>query len=78
MYNLACIACHATGAANAPKVGDAAAWRSRVGQGMDTLVHNAVNGKNAMPAKGGMPNLTDADIRNAVGYMLEETGVTAE
>ncbi|MGI9333071.1 MAG: c-type cytochrome, partial [Gammaproteobacteria bacterium] len=66
------------GAANAPKVGDASAWRSRVAQGMDALVHNAVKGKGAMPPKGGMMNLGEADIRNAVVYMLEESNVVAE
>lgn len=72
-YRTACMACHATGAAGAPKTGDKAAWKARIAQGMDTLVTNAIKGKGAMPPKGGRPNLTEADIKSTVAYMVKES-----
>ncbi len=74
IYNSACVACHQAGVLNAPKLGDKADWESRLAQGMDTLVEHAINGLNAMPAKGGNPTLSDDDIRNAVAYMVGESG----
>src|SRR6476661_4203327 len=55
VYTAVCAACHATGAAGAPKVGDAGAWSARIAQGYDTLVQHAMQGIRAMPAKGGNP-----------------------
>jgi cytochrome c5 len=75
VYNSVCLACHNTGAAGAPKITDKAAWEPRAKQGMDTLVSHAVNGIRAMPAKGGNPSLSEADIRNSVAYMLSQAGV---
>ena len=72
-YRTACMACHATGAAGAPKTGDKAAWKARIAQGMDTLVMNANKGKGAMPPKGGRADLTDAQIKSAVEYMVAES-----
>ena len=72
-YRTACAACHMTGAAGAPKTGDKAAWEVRLAAGVDTLVKNAIKGKGAMPPKGGRPNLTDAQIKSAVEYMLAES-----
>lgn len=68
-----CMACHATGAAGAPKTGDKAAWKARIAAGMDTMVKNAINGKGAMPAKGGRANLTDAQVKAIVEYMVAES-----
>jgi len=65
-----CAVCHATGVANAPKLGDAAAWAPRVATGMDTMVANAINGKGAMPPKGTRPDYSDAQIRAVVEYMV--------
>jgi cytochrome c5 len=73
VYDVACVACHMTGAAGAPKLGDKAAWGPRVAQGMDSLVHNAINGKNAMPPKGGRTDLSDQDIVSAVAYLVEQS-----
>jgi cytochrome c5 len=75
VYGKACIACHSTGVANAPKVGDKAAWEPRLGQGMDALVSSVLKGKGAMPPKGGNMSLSDAEVASAVQYMLEKTGV---
>jgi cytochrome c5 len=79
VYSSICMACHATGAAGAPKVTDKAAWEPRAAQGVETLVSHAVNGIRGMPAKGGNPALSNSDINNAVYYMLSEAGIkTAE
>jgi len=76
VYSGACIACHSTGVAGAPKVGDKAAWEPRLGQGMDALMNSAMKGKGAMPPKGGNASLSDADIKSAVDYMLKKSGLT--
>jgi len=68
-YNQACVACHASGAAGAPKLGDKAAWAPRLKTGMEALYAAALKGKGAMPAKGGQAALSDADVKAAVDYM---------
>ena len=78
VYNKVCMACHATGASGAPKVGAKDLWEPRFAQGLDTLVNHAVNGIRAMPAKGGNPALTEANIRDAIVYMLAETGIKTD
>lgn len=72
-YRTACASCHMSGAAGAPKTGDKAAWKARIAAGMDTMVTNAIKGKGAMPPKGGRPNLTDAQIKAVVEYMVAES-----
>ena len=52
IYQTSCQACHATGAANAPKLGDKEAWAPRIATGIDALLASAIKGKNAMPPKG--------------------------
>ena len=71
-YTQACAACHATGAAGAPKLGDKAAWEPRIAQGTDTLYASVLNGKGAMPAKGGQMQLSDDDVKAAVDYMVSQ------
>ena len=72
-----CAACHAAGIAGAPMVGDAAAWSSRVTQGIDSLYEHAINGfqgnDGLMPAKGGNLALSDDSVKAAVDYMLEKS-----
>ena len=77
VYHSACMACHATGAAEAPLLGDAAAWTERAAQGFDTLVGSVIGGKGAMPPKAGNPALTEDDVRSALSYMLKEAGIEA-
>lgn len=72
IYGQACAACHATGAAGAPKFGDKAAWAPRIGKGMDALVASAIKGLNAMPPKGGYSG-SDAEFRAAVEYMADNS-----
>ena len=69
-----CVACHGTGVAGAPKLGDKAAWGPRVSQGYATLYSHALNGIRAMPAKGGNAALSETDLANAVGYLMTEGG----
>ncbi|SFT56708.1 Cytochrome c5 [Halomonas saccharevitans] len=71
IYNNVCMACHETGAAGAPIRGDEAAWSERTGKGFETLVSHAVNGFNAMPAKGGNPSLSDEEVQAAVAHLVE-------
>jgi cytochrome c5 len=74
VYSAACAACHASGAAGAPKFGDAGAWGGRIGQGYDTLVSHAIKGIRAMPAKGGNPDLDDVEVARAVVHLANASG----
>lgn len=76
VYKAVCSACHAAGTAGAPKFGDAGAWSARIGEGYDTLLHNALNGKGAMPARGGTSpdDYSDFEIARAVVYMANGSG----
>jgi cytochrome c5 len=74
VYKAVCAACHATGAAGAPKVGDNGAWSARLGQGEATLFTHAINGIRAMPAKGGNPDLDDVEVQRAVVFMANQSG----
>lgn len=76
VYTANCAACHATGAAGAPKFGDAGGWGARIAQGYDTLVKHAVEGIRAMPAKGGNPDLDDVEVARAVVYMANKSGAS--
>lgn len=70
IFNTVCGACHNTGAAGAPKVDDKAAWAPRVATGKEALYKSALGGKNAMPARGGAADLSDAEIKATVDYIL--------
>ena len=72
VYDSTCTACHTAGVANAPKLGDKAAWAPRIKQGMDALVQSATKGKGAMPPKGGNASLADADLRAAIEFMVSQ------
>jgi len=77
-YKVACIACHQTGVANSPKLGDNSAWATRAQQGLEVLYISAIKGKgNLMPGKGGNASLSDDEVKAAVRYMLKEAGVAA-
>ena len=76
-YNNTCALCHASGAAGAPKPSDKADWGPRIAQGKDTLYKHAIEGftgaKGLMPAKGAAPNLTDAEVKAAVDFMVDKS-----
>lgn len=73
VYQGQCAACHGTGAAGAPKLGDAAAWGPRLGAGFDALLTSALKGKGAMaPQSGG--EFSDFEIGRAVVYLANQAG----
>ncbi|MBR9869929.1 MAG: cytochrome c5 family protein [Gammaproteobacteria bacterium] len=73
VYEASCTACHATGAAGAPVVGNADAWAPRIDKGLETLFEHALNGFNAMPPKGGCASCADEEITAAVEHMVESS-----
>ena len=77
VYNSGCAACHATGVAGSPKLGDKAAWANRVTQDKEMIYEHALKGfqgeTGVMPPKGGFMNLSDDDIKLAVDYMVESS-----
>jgi cytochrome c5 len=74
-YEQTCKMCHETGLADAPKLGDKAAWKPRIDQGMETLYKHAIQGLKAMPPKGGCMSCSDEEIHKAVDYMVSRSGV---
>lgn len=77
VYNSVCMACHDSGVAGAPRIGDASIWQDRMEErgGYDPIYQNALNGFKGMPAKGGA-NISDEELDRAVEYLLEESGVS--
>ena len=73
IYKAKCVICHASGVAGAPKIGDKAAWAPRIAKGMDVLYTNSLKGINAMPAKGTCSDCSDAEVKAAVDYMVEQS-----
>jgi len=76
VYKAVCASCHATGAAGAPKFGDAGAWAPRIAKGYDSLMTSVLKGKGAMPARGGsLPaDVSDYELGRAVVYMANASG----
>ncbi len=75
VFNAVCTSCHTSGVLGAPKIDDKAAWESRIAQGLDGLMKNAINGIRSMPARGGDPTLTDEEMQNAIVYMTGKAGI---
>ena len=75
IYKAICGACHDAGVANAPKVGDNAAWAPRIKLGLDGLVKSATAGKNAMPPKGGS-DATEVELARTIVYMTNKSGAS--
>jgi cytochrome c5 len=73
-----CAKCHAKGAGGAPKIGDKAAWTPRLKDGMESAVRSAIRGHGGMPARGGLVDLTDSEIRAAVTYMFNPVRISAK
>ena len=73
-YKMACFACHGTGAAGSPKLGDKAAWKDRIAQGNATLHEHAIKGYKGktgyMPPKGGRADISVDDVKAAVDYIV--------
>ena len=77
VFTSACAACHNSGVLNAPKVGDKGDWAKRMAAtgGADGLTKSAIAGKAQMPARGGNPDLSDDEVKAAVQWILEKSGV---
>ena len=74
IYNKSCTTCHSTGAAGAPKLGDAAAWQARLDEkGLDTLYTHSIQGFKGMPPRGLCMDCTDEEIKATVDYILEQS-----
>jgi cytochrome c5 len=71
VYGTFCVACHGAGIMGAPKKGDAADWEARLAKGNDVLADHAINGFNAMPAKGSCMDCSDDEIIAAIDHMIE-------
>ena len=67
-----CAKCHATGVDGAPRIGDRSVWIPRLRDGLDALVRSATRGHGGMPARGGMADLTDTELRSAIVYMINQ------
>jgi cytochrome c5 len=67
-----CAKCHQTGVGGAPEIGDLDAWRPRLKNGLDSTVRSAIKGHGGMPARGGMADLTDSELRSAIVYMFSK------
>ncbi|MAL02418.1 MAG: cytochrome c5 family protein [Alcaligenaceae bacterium] len=76
VYESTCASCHNAGIAGAPKFGDKDAWAPFIAQGYEQLLQVALQGKGAMPPKGGNPNLDDFEVARAVVYMANEAGAS--
>lgn len=77
IYDHLCTSCHTAGIAGAPKLGNKTMWGPRIAEGLDTLVKHATEGYhgpdgNFMPPKGGNPALTDAQIKAAVTWIVDQ------
>ncbi len=74
VFNQVCKACHGTGAGGAPRLGNQAQWENRLAQGHDMLYQHALLGfigpHGTMPPRGGKPDLSDAEVKAGVDYML--------
>jgi cytochrome c5 len=70
----ACGACHVPGVANAPKIGDAVAWRTVARKGLPAMLQTVIAGKGAMPPRGGLPELSDDELARAIVFMANQSG----
>lgn len=77
VYQEKCAVCHDSGAAGAPKINDGGAWAERLKSGLDTVVQRAIKGYNSMPPKGTCMTCSDAEIKAAVDYILEQSKATS-
>ena len=71
IVNAQCLKCHGTGEGGAPRLGDKRAWVNRARDGFDSLVQSAIRGHGAMPSRGGMADLTDAEMRSAITHLFQ-------
>ena len=73
VVGMQCVLCHGPGIGGAPRIGDRKAWESRARNGIDALVQSASRGKGAMPPRGGLGDLTEGELRQAIEYMVRKS-----
>ena len=73
-----CAKCHESGEGGAPRIGDLDAWMPRLAKGLNVLVRSAIHGHGGMPARGGMADLTDSEIQNAIIYLFNPVSLPKE
>jgi len=78
IVKMQCVKCHGTGVNGAPRIDDRAAWAPRMRQGLDATVRSAIHGHGKMPARGGMADLSDNELRAAVSYMFYPAGAAPQ
>ncbi|MEJ2058970.1 MAG: c-type cytochrome [Gammaproteobacteria bacterium] len=69
-----CIHCHGAGVLGAPKIGSHSLWAPHYAKGIATLLDHAEHGFKNMPARGGDPSLSNQELKNAILYMLGQSG----
>ena len=77
VVRMQCVRCHERGEGGAPRIGDRTAWTPRLKYGLDAAVRSAVRGHGGMPARGGLAELTDREVRAAVVYMFNPAPLLA-
>lgn len=70
----ACLKCHETGEKGAPKLSDTAAWTQRVSKGLDAVTKTVIRGHGNMPARGGLADLTDGEVKATIAYLFKQVG----
>lgn len=70
----ACLKCHETGEKGAPKLSDKAAWSQRASKGLDAMTKTVIRGHGNMPARGGVADLTDPELKGAIAYLFKQVG----
>lgn len=73
VVRMQCAKCHDAGLNGAPRIGDKDAWIQRARLGLDSVTRSAIHGHGAMPSRGGMADLTDAEMRSAIAYMFQRS-----
>jgi len=69
-----CLKCHETGVKGAPKISDKAAWTQRASKGIDAMAQSVIRGHGNMPARGGLTDVSDAELKNAIAYLFKQVG----
>ena len=71
VYQRYCFSCHAAGVAGAPRFGDGEAWAPRIAKGRDQMLRSTIEGMPpAMPERGLCFDCSDAELADAIDYML--------
>lgn len=74
----ACLKCHETGDKGAPKISDQAAWTQRLSKGLDAVTKTVIRGHGNMPARGGLADLTDGEVKSSIAHIAKLVGSEAK